>query len=250
MLTLLDIEKIDNITINTYSGHKWVHDDNYPNTQDYSHYTKWVDLSYPESKHIYFEDLTEIALQNTIDNTPIDELFIMSKYLQYGDYDNSCMVERSNVKLFLEEYGNFPGVFEVTGGYGSVSIAISLKWLLNPDNEDTAREIVDILNGLSDYPCIDDEDMSNMEYEAFYEALDDYGIKEFIDKAGNKFNLDISDYDVDKTKEIILEIDRNLNYPCYMIESGGICYIDIDRLIEPLTIEQLKTVLADYEVVE
>lgn len=248
MITLLDIEKIDNITFNTYSSYKWVKDNilDYP---DYPGHEHMVDLSYPETKHTYYQDYTELTLQNSIDNTPIDSMFIMPGYMQYGDYDNSCMVERSNYKLFLEQYGDEPGIFTISGAYGSAGIAISLKWLLDPENEDKAQEIIDCLNALSNYPCIDDEDMSNMEYDAFLDALDDYGIKDFIDKAGSKFNLDISDYDFDKTKQLILEIDAHLNYPCYEIESGGNCYIDIDRLIEPLTLEQLKPVLTDYEVI-
>lgn len=251
MITIHDILDIGNTEIFQYAGCKWVKD-NVPGYSDYPGHSHRVDLDYPETKDIYYSDLhtvTKTELKNRIEDNRISDLFLIPNYLQYGDYDNSCMVERSNQKIFLEEYQEESGIFTITGGYGSTGVAISCKWLLDPDNEEKAQSIIDLLNGLTDYPCIDDEDMSNMEYEAFLESLNDYGIKEFIDNAGSKFSLDISDYDLDKTKDLILEIDRNLNYPSYTIESGGVCYIDMDRLIEPLTIEQLKPVLTDYEVI-
>jgi hypothetical protein len=220
----------------------------------FDHYNQ----DHPSGNHLYYGELTRLPKTNkeTVQGRLNDpeykdnDLYLIPSYMQYGDYDNSCMVERSNRKLFLEKYNEETGVFTISGGYGSAGIAISIKWLMDPGNEEKAQSIIDLLNGLNDYPAIDDEDMSNMEYEAFLEALDDYEIQDFIESAGKKFNLDISDYDQDKTKELILEIDRNLNYPSYMIESGGICYVDTDRLIAPLTLEQLKPVLTDYEVIE
>lgn len=244
MITIEQIFDIDNCEIQTYSAYihgDYLHPDISPSR----------DIEYPECKNIHYSDLSvNIPKLSTVKDTLIDrDVFLIPGYLQYGDYDNSCIVERSNQKIFLESYEECPGVFTITGGYGSSGIAISIKWLLDPANEEIAQEIIDLLNDLNDYPCIDDEDMSNMEYEAFLEALDNYEIGDFIQSAGSKFNLDISDYDQDKARELILEIDRNLPYPSYMIESGGICYIDNDRLIEPLTIDQLKPVLTDYEVI-
>ncbi len=247
MVSLSDIKKIDNITFHTYSSYKWVKDNilDYP---DYPGHEHMVDLSYPETKHTYYQDYTELTLQNSIDNTPIDSMFIMPGYMQYGDYDNSCMVERSNYKLFLEQFGDESGIFTISGAYGSAGIAISLKWLLDPENEDKAQEIIECLNALSDYPCIDDEDMSNMEYDAFLDALDDYGVRDFISACSEKFNLDISDYDLEKTKNLIRELDSTLDYPCYTIECGGSCYIDTDRLVDAVTLEHLKPALTKYEV--
>jgi len=244
MITIEDIFGIDNCEIQTYSAYihgDYMHPDISPSR----------DIEYPEFKNIHYSDLSvNIGKLQTVKDTLQDrDLFLIPSFLQYGDYDNSCMVERSNQKLFLEDYEKESGVFTITGGYGSSGIAISIKWLLNPDNEEIAKNIMDLLNGLNDYPCIDDGDMSNMEYESFLEALDNYEIRDFIEAAGAKFNLEINDYDQDKTRDLILEIDRNLNYPSYMIESGGTCYIDTDRLIEPLTIDQLNPVLTDYEVI-
>jgi len=241
MITMLDIEKIGNIDLCTYSEHRQV--------KGYPEYI-YEDLIYPASSHVYYDDIERIGLKSTIDNTPIDELFIISKFMEYGDYDNSCMVERSNRKLFLEEHGLLDYVFEITGGYGSAGVLIALKGLLNLDNEESARAIIDCLNSLNDYPCIDDEDMSNMEYEAFYEALKDYGVSDTCSALSKKYRITVHDYNEEKLKELILDIDGKGN-PVFMIEAGGSCYIGIDDMIVPkITKEQFLSVLTDYEPVE
>ena len=132
------------------------------------------DITFPETKTIWYSNLRVLSsgeLKTRIEDKRINDLFLIPRLMQFGDYDNSCMVERSNKKVFLQNYNESPIVFETSGGYGSEGIALSLRELLNPDNEETAISIIETLNALNDYPCIDDEDMSNMEYEAFIEAL-------------------------------------------------------------------------------
>lgn len=247
MITIQDILDIDNTNLNTYHTSIMV---NKPGDRSVGHFDKfyWKDIDYPESKIISYGDLTELTLRSSIDNTPIDEIFLMCRYFGYSDYDNSCMVERSNFKIFMEEYRSLDWIFEVHGGYGTTDIAIALKGLLDPDNEETAQSIIDTLNGLNDYPCLDDEDMSNMEYEAFNEALKDYGIDDTQRALSKKYGITVHDYNREKLEEMILEIDRNGN-PVFMIEAGGSCYIDIDDMIVPkISREQFISVLTDYEV--
>jgi hypothetical protein len=239
MITLLDILKIDNTNLNTYSS--YVHGDYLKNEDSYY-------INYPLSKEISYGDLTEITLKENLDTTPIEELFLMCRYFGYSDYDNSCMVERSNLKIFLEDYGDLPYVFKVYGGYGTTDIAISLKGLLDSCNEDKAQSIINVLTGLNDYPCIDDEDMSNMEYDAFIESLDSYAIRDCSSLLANQFLIEVYDFNEDKLKEILLESDRNLNYPSYQIESGGNCYIDTNRLISKVTLTEYISCLIGFEL--
>jgi hypothetical protein len=238
MITISDILKIDNCEIFSYLQYGGFNKD---------------DLVFPETKHIYWSNLRCLSsgdLKTRIEDNRISDLFLIPRYMQFGDYDNSCMVERSNKKVFLEEYGDSSIVYEATGGHGSESIALSIKELLNPDNEEKAQSIIDRLNALNDYPCIDDEDISNMEYEAFIEALNDYGIEDTCYELAKKYGITVYDFNEDKMKELILEIDRHGN-PVYIIESGGLCYIDIkDSILPKITKEQFLSVLTDYEVVE
>jgi hypothetical protein len=239
MITIEDIKEIDNIDFFTYSA--YIHGDYMKNEKSY-----YIDN--PISEHLFYSDLNPIKSGEIKEELKNRDIFLISKYMQYGDYDNSCMVERSNYKLFLEDHKEEKGIFTISGGYGSSGIAISLNYLLNPDNEDKAQNIIDLLNSLNDYPCIDDEDMSNMEYDSFIESLDSWAIKEANDLLAKQFLLEVYDFNEEKLKEILLESDRNLNYPAYEIESGGSCYIDTKRLIEKVTLNQYTGALIDFEI--
>jgi|WetSurMetagenome_2_1015567.scaffolds.fasta_scaffold77906_5 hypothetical protein len=239
MITIEDIKEIDNIDFFTF------HDSIYlPGKL----HVEWREIDYPESDHIYYQDLNPIKPGEIKETIKERDIFLIPNYMQYGDYDNSCMVERSNYKLFLENYKEEKGIFTISGGYGSSGVAISLNYLLNPDNEDKAQNIIDLLNSLNDYPCIDDEDMSNMEYDLFLESLDSFEIRDCNDLLSKQFLLEVYDFNEDKLKEILLESDRNLNYPAYEIESGGSCYIDTKRLIEKVTLNQYTGALIDFEL--
>lgn len=239
-MQLNDILTIDNIDYFTFHESIYISGNIKPD---------WREIDYPENKHIYWGNLNPISVKQIKEEIETRDIFLIPKYMSYGDYDNSCMVERSNYKIFLEEYEEINGVFTISGGYGSSGIAISLRFLLDPDNEDKSNEIIELLNNLNDYPCIDDEDMSNMEYDAFIESLDSWAIKEANDKLSEKYLFEVYDFNEDKLKEVLLESDRNLNYPAYEIESGGSCYIDTKRLIEKVTLKQYTDCLIDFELV-
>lgn len=235
MVTIQDILNIDNTDIYFFD-----------------HYNE----DHPSGNHLYWGKLFPVEKANAdivkdrLENPEWknNDLYLIPKYMSYGDYDNSCMVERSNRKLFLQEYGELSGVYTIFGGYGSKGIALSIKWMLDPINEESAQSIIDLLKDLNNYPCIDDEDMSNMEYEAFSEALEDYGIGDTCRALSKKYGITVYDYNHDKMKELILDVDRSGN-PVFMIESGGLCYIDIDDMILPkITREQFVSTLTDYEV--
>jgi len=84
---------------------------------------------------------------------------ITCDYISYGDYDNSCAVERANVR-YLKERDLIER--KETGGYGYVK-----AWLLDtPENRE-------LLEGLFDYPCFDDELVSQVEDEIEEEYIKD-----------------------------------------------------------------------------
>ncbi|MCK9593828.1 MAG: hypothetical protein M0Q91_17650, partial [Methanoregula sp.] len=91
----------------------------------FDHYKK----DHPTGKTLYWGELNPVVnSMNDMVHTVYDhltntewknnDLYLVSSYLQYGDYDNSCMVERSNYKIFMESYKEEPGVFTISGGYG------------------------------------------------------------------------------------------------------------------------------------
>jgi len=249
MITIEDIYNIDNTDLYTFHDTKIILNEIKMPRIEYR------EIDYPESDSISWSDLNPVNyaskktrlldLQETLKEV---DIFLIPKFMQYGDYDNSCMVERSNFKIFLEDYKEEKGIFRIYGGYGSSGIAISIRYLLNPDNEEKADEILELLRDLNNYPCINDEDMSIMEYDAFIESLDSWAIKECNDLLSHQYLIDVYDFNEDKLKAVLLESDRNLNYPSYEIESGGGCYIDTKRLIEKVTLIGYITCLIDFEL--
>lgn len=86
-------------------------------------------------------------------------LFILPDLLSGSDYSGG-MIERSNFRVFLKEYKEVDGVYEIFGGYGTFGIAIRL------DVYNSNEDIKDTINAIDDYPVIDDENLSEMEHDA------------------------------------------------------------------------------------
>jgi hypothetical protein len=117
-----------------------------------------------------------------LDSIPEDRLELISRYIRFGDYDTSCAVERSNHRLFLEKFGRLKGISNVPGDYGGDTVHIRWCEFVKNKKEDI-QEVLEVLQGLDDYPCIDDEDVSFMEQEMYGEAWPE--IKDdIIERAG------------------------------------------------------------------
>lgn len=155
------------------------------------------------------------------------ENFYFHPLLSFGDYDNSCEVERSNVRTFEEQFSAFKDIdwVKTTGIYGYEAIAIKLL----SNNE----EIIDCINALSDYPVINDEDMSAMFIEIEEEAWDNWVERDFKDKLVKHYKAWDCNAEDDTLKELFKNLQERTNTNG-VIESGGNYYIDLDRLIEGL----------------
>ena len=141
---------------------------------------------------------------------------ISCDYIQYGDYDNSCAVERANVR-YLEEKKLVKTLER--GCYGYVK-----AWLLDtPDNRE-------LLGSLLDYPCFDDEIVSEIEREIEDEYLKDCAgdlhklLPEPVQEAMQ--DLDIFD-EIDRD---CYEKAKEASNTYFELESGGNGYIDFKRL--------------------
>ena len=143
---------------------------------------------------------------------------ISCDFIQYGDYDNSCAVERANVRYLQEQK---LVAYEDTGGYGSVK-----AWLLDTEEN---REL---LASLFDYPCFDDELVSEVEREIEDEYIKDCAsdlhklLSEDMQQALQELFIfdDIDRECYDKAKE------SSNTY--FEVESGGNGYIDFKRIVK------------------
>lgn len=145
--------------------------------------------------------------------------YIELPYMTYSDYSGGT-IERSNCDVFLDEFGDLPGVYELYGGFGTRGVLIHQSLL---DNED----IKDILDGLDNYPLIDEDNFSKLEMELENEAWEMWIKSDLtfeLDKAGIEYNEDEIQ---DKFYELIR--DNSIEF----IHEDACCpTINIEKVIE------------------
>jgi hypothetical protein len=129
-----------------------------------------------------------------------DSKWFLCEYLSFGDYDKSCHIERSNVRVWEDEFAESEGKWwvKVTGMFGYECIAIK--------GECDDEEILERLEHLHNYPCMNDDDASQLEYELIYNSWDSFTYREWI-KACQK--IDISPIDIEKSFLHYLFVDED-----------------------------------------
>ena len=166
-----------------------------------------------EARHALIEKIETMAAQHGrwagwIDTT--GSRFITLPFTSYGDYDSSCMVERCNVAWFMKHYGKRAGIHLYNGNYGFTCVVVDIEHI----SRKTIDDIVDYLDVLEYYPCIDDELLACMEYRAIRAAFnDDYRFNMARGYKAIAWNL----------------VSKNIGNLA-IVESGGNVYIDWDRL--------------------
>lgn len=95
--------------------------------------------------------------------------------LSYSDYSGTKPTFESNVRVFSENYACGEGKWWVRAIGGHDTTAILIRTLAYRNCE----EIRELIDGLSDYPVIDDSDMSELEMDREQEGWEDYGCDDF-----------------------------------------------------------------------
>jgi hypothetical protein len=194
------------------------------------------DTLYNDTTNIY--SINEDGIQDDAKSNDAENYYF-SPLLSFGDYDNSCAVERSNVRTFEQQFSSSKGIdwVKITGAYGWECIAIKLL--------STNEEIIECLADLSDYPAMDDEDVSSMEMEIENEAWDNWIERDFKDKVVKHYDAWDSDADSNTLRELFSQLKEKTN-TYGQVESGGNYYIDLDRLIAGLPEIAPENLLLDY----
>lgn len=165
--------------------------------------------------------------------------FFSAGYLGGSDYSGS-MVERSNHKVFMEEFGEENGVVDAYGSHGSFGVLVRVK--------DASDEILERLDGLDTYPVMDDDAHGAAEIEAQEEAWEAWAKSDFVRALHKKFDDDADDASdaIDAlTDGQIREIfDEAVEYSAayWQDETGGNMHIDIGRVVSKGKI-RLKDIL-------
>jgi len=179
--------------------------------------------------------------------------YLLPDLMSGGDYSNTSLVHKSNHRSFLARFGKVDGVHDLYGGYGTFAIAI------RSDVAESNSEIKDVLEGLDNYPLMDEDDHSNLELEAQDEAWKDWARNAFVHfLLAEEF---LGDYDEDSLARVIRrkvfkttakkckDVYVNLFYQsaenigAYWKDDGGSMHIDVDKVagaaIETLLIHLL-----------
>jgi len=134
---------------------------------------------WPESAGKYLEALST-------DATEEGELYFFLPYASGSDYSGST-VEAANHKEFLESYGEEAFVWEAHGGFNTYAVVLGLTGLLECA-DDTFDAILDIIEGLENYPLIDDEALSKLESDNANEAWESWVAEDFRRALEKKFD--------------------------------------------------------------
>ena len=186
-----------------------------------------------------------------------DKTYVSHAVLSYDDFDTSCAVERANVQVLREKHPGFESysfsnwdqgeqfvhtgrscewedilpeseIVELYGGYGSIQI-----WI---------REDIDEANGymaaLGQYPCLDDEAVSEVETEIEEEYVKDIW-SDLLRCFPDDFREALDLCGIDSLDQEIYEKAKDETNTYFEVEAGGNGYIDVKRLA-PAYAEELK----------
>jgi len=158
-------------------------------------------------------------------------LFIQPELLAGSDYSGGVL-QKSNNKSFLEQFGDVEGVYELWGGMGTYGVAVRL------DVYENNKEIKGTLDSLDDYPVIDEEAYSELEHE--------WDCEEMSDVVSNLCsNIDLGTYipdyedlleDTEKIEQYAWDAVNDLNLE--FLHENNSSYIDY-RKVQPYVEDML-----------
>jgi len=182
------------------------------------------------------------------------EFFYTIKYCSFGDYDNSCAVERANYREMRENklFEICDWLDTILGAYNYEAIIIELyeietAKIWTKRDQETADWIIGILSGLSDYPAINDESVSLIEMEMQDEAWENCYESDFISELHKLysgkyfFDFNNADFSSGNLRELFEKTVETIN-EYWIIESGGSAHINFRTIALAFPIEKANNV--------
>ena len=182
-----------------------------------------------------------------------DKTYVSHAVLSYGYYDNSCAVERANVRVLKEKYPDFESYSFSGWDNGSQYINHVYEEIL-PESEIVElygsyrliqiwiRGDIDKENGytaaLENYPCLDDEAISEIETEVEEEYIKDIW-PDLLRCFPDDFREALELCGIDEFDRELYEKAKEETNTYFEVEAGGNGYIDVKRLA-PAYAEELK----------
>lgn len=191
-----------------------------------------VALSLADVSSLYYGDFSRSEFGDAI---PV----LLPEFLGYSDY-SGCSVERANFRAFTEQFkaGEGEWWFKAWGGHGTEAIALIPGAELD---DETAEELRETFAGLENYPCLDDEALSEIEMEAENEAWESWARHDFTRGLVKLFpdHEEAIDNASDETIREIFETARETANEYWEIETGGGAWIRIEKIAAKVSPDSL-----------
>jgi len=203
-------------------------------------YTRRID---PDSKSVSYGDVMDpdncpasaVKYLEGLSTDPTEhgELYFFLPYATGSDYSGST-VEKANHKAFLESHGEEGFVWDAHGGFDTYAVVLGLTGLLEcPD--DTFDAVMGVVEGLKDYPLIDEEALSELEMELADEAWECWGGYEFRKALEAKFDGTDFDWPDGSDFRSFFEQKREEANEYWESEScGPSVFVRIERVVEKI----------------
>jgi hypothetical protein len=137
-----------------------------------------------KSRFNALKDINEIRFYNKdgeLTDKRSEVVYVSCTYIQYGDYGNSCLCERSNVAAIqehIEENKESGYVYQKKHGY--YGFTQLLMGVMGTQYTDT----LEILSALEGYPLYNEEHHSRLKWETMEQAWKDDAAADFIKALG------------------------------------------------------------------
>ena len=182
------------------------------------------------------------------DDSESGELYFYVPCASGSDYSGSTC-ERSNYLCFIESYGAEDWVFSAYGGYDTYAACVGLTGLLTCA-DDTADAILDALEGLEDYPVLDEEALSQLESDLSDESWNNCYARDFERAIEKKFEgcADFDFSDGSALREVFEDLREKCNVYWYNEGSGHDMTVDLDAVVEDIDLDDLAKFTVWYTV--
>ncbi len=244
------VRKIPNLTPLAYSDYCIVEKDSGGYSKRWGHvrradgsvsYGDFKETDWPDSAESYLEGLSDDCEES-------NECYFYVPCASGSDYSGST-VEKSNAKVFEETYGSEEWVHSVYGGFDTYAVAVGLTGLLTCA-DDTFDAICEALEGLADYPLLDEEAHSALEMELSDEAWDSWVRDDFTCALDKAFADDAEfEWPDDSTLRKFFEDKREEANEYWFNEGyGPDMYVRIDEVVKGITFDDIEKWAVRYEV--
>jgi len=143
-----------------------------------------------------------------------------------GDYTGGA-VQAANRKVLLEntELCERLGIEELNESYNTDSLLFPIAALNDP-------ELKEIFKSLEDYPCLDDEAMSEVERDLETECFDSFGRRDFQihlrETLDESLTDKIDELTTEQIESIYYEANQETNYNIFEVDSGTGGYFNFE----------------------